>query len=534
MHAMRRDEVPVGAEREEAVHKHWKGQMAGALAVMAAVIFTPFGPAQITRAATCSPTLESVTLAPASVPGGASSTVTANLNCATSASVTVSLKAFSGVTVPARLTVTAGHASGSATVTTATTKTARQGWIVGTLGKVSHERLLTVTATPATCATPSLTVMLVSGGGISYVGEHPVVWIAVSCAVGAAVHVSMKSTSAYLPVPATATISKYYDSVSVPLTPKAYAPGQYQATISVHYGGKTLSSPVTIYPGLSAVWATSSNNGYDSVDLAIKLTGKGPLGLRIGSPNQMLPLNFTVPAGAAVGHLIAKLGDVSAPRTVTLSATLHDRTLSTTVTIQPAVFGSRGSILLDDGTTTLSVSGGDSESVRVELSVPAPAGGVVVTLTAGDPALRVDSPVTIDAGDRWAFPSLDVGNVTEPVHTTLTAAADGVTAIRQVTVEPGVVSITGVPKTLAGGDGFTATANLAGPPDEDVSFPVYVIGTLVLSPSVTYVTIPAGQTSAGFAMTSVPVTSKTYVYLEATTGWHSVVSSGVDVLPPAS
>ena len=114
----------------------------------------------------------------------------------------------------------------------------------------------------------------------------------------------MKSSNPYLPVPATVTVSKYYSSVYVQLTPKAYAGGKYNSTVSVHYGSTTLSQPITVYPGLSADRATSSNNGYDSVDFAIQLTGKGPMQADIASSKQLgLPTHFTVPADATAGGL---------------------------------------------------------------------------------------------------------------------------------------------------------------------------------------------------------------------------------------
>src|SRR5262249_31274386 len=158
-----------------------------------------------------------------------------------------------------------------------------------------------------------------------------------------------------------------------------------------------------------------------------------------------------------------RVANVSAPVTVSLSATLDHRTLSSTVTLRPPVFGNRGSMKMlfgsyDQGTAPLSFIGNQSQvGGIVELSAPAPSGGVQVTITVRAPALRVDdggSDIT-PAGERDWFPALDILNVTKPVYTTLTAAADGVIVTRQVVIEPGLASITGVPPSLTGGDGFT-------------------------------------------------------------------------------
>lgn len=425
------------------MHKHWKARVAAALVAAAAAIVIPLRMAATAPAATCSPALQSVTLAPASVPGGASSTVTANLNCVTSKALAVRLRGFSGVTVPASLTVAAGHASGSAAIKTAATKTARKGWIVGTLGKVSHERLLTVAVTPKTCASPSLKELYLYS--LTYVGDHPVLWVAINCYAGAPVRVSLKSTSAYLLVPVTATISKYYTSVYVQLTPKAYAAGAYKATISVHYASKTLSTPLTVFPGLSRIWATSSNDGHDSVDFAVELTGKAPQSqsLDMTKPVELWfpDTSITVPAGTTVGHLAGIADDIPAPLTLTLSATLGHRTLRTTVTILPPVFGSRASMTIlsgvfNENTYILIPSGTDGVSAWVVLSEPAPPDGVAVTITAGDPAVHGTGTITIPAGQRSKELMLGADRVTTLVNTTLTATADGVTATMPVVIQP--------------------------------------------------------------------------------------------------
>ena len=94
--------------------------------VLAAGIYLPLRSAAMAPAATCSPALQAASLSPASVPGGASATFTATLNCAAPKALTMSVKGFTGVKVPATLTVAAGKSTGSVTVTTATTKTARR------------------------------------------------------------------------------------------------------------------------------------------------------------------------------------------------------------------------------------------------------------------------------------------------------------------------------------------------------------------------------------------------------------------------
>ena len=64
-------------------------------------------------AATCSPTLQGISLSRASVPGGAPSTMTATLTCSAKKAQTITVKGFAGTRVPAALHVAAeiGRAS---------------------------------------------------------------------------------------------------------------------------------------------------------------------------------------------------------------------------------------------------------------------------------------------------------------------------------------------------------------------------------------------------------------------------------------
>lgn len=216
-------------------------------------------------------------MSPASVPGGAPSTVTATLTCSPKKAQTITLKSFTGTRVPAALHVAAGKISASGTITTATRKAAVRGWITGTLGKTSRRALLTVGVTPKTCQSPALSAVALPS--LAYVGDHVVLALKLTCTPARAVRLSPASTDALaaaptIPVPATVTIGAYYPTVSVVLAPKTYQPGQYRSTISVRYRGKTLSRTITVDPGLSQFANSPDSCSPDSLDLYIFFTGK--------------------------------------------------------------------------------------------------------------------------------------------------------------------------------------------------------------------------------------------------------------------
>jgi hypothetical protein len=514
--------------------------------VLAAGIYLPLRSAAMAPAATCSPALQAASLSPASVPGGASATFTATLNCAAPKALTMSVKGFTGVKVPATLTVAAGKSTGSVTVTTATTKTARKGWIVATLGKVSHEKQLTVTVTPKTCSSPALSSA--SLPSLAYVGDHPVLALKLSCVAGAAVHLSVTSSNASLPVPATVTIGKYYSAASVPLTPKAYEPGQYQSTVSVHFGTKTLTRAITVNPGLLLFELTPTSAGPNNVSPNILFTGGLPAGgavVSLSSDNAAITVPatvaFTQPGSLGGGFLGMSIHNVTKSTKVTLSATLGSVTRTASVTlIPPWPVGHTITLSTDWGSGPL-YGPTLGHSIDIILSNPADPqgnglGGTVTTDHPGDVQLD-ESTVNVIPGWNNTSVSFSVPYETAAVHATITVTIDGVTASIPVTIEPSLSTVT-APATIVGGQAATGTVTLAGAPDVPDTVDLQSSWGILTVPST--VTIPAGQTSATFPITTVPVDSDSQVSISAShtiggfLGADSVGSDSIDVTPPAS
>jgi hypothetical protein len=283
------------------VKPRWSIRGIAALAVLVAGVVIAMQPAQaaLGAPAACSPALRGVTLAPASVPGGASSTVTATVNCAPAKALTVALVGFNGARVPSALHIAAGKTSASGTITTATRTKAVRGWITEKLGTVSQRAVLTIGVTPKTCKSPALSA--VSLPSLTFVGDRPVLAVKLSCVPASAVRLSLKSTDANLPVPATVTVGAYYGTASLALTPRAYQPGQYKSAISVHGGTKALAKTITVDPGLSQFSAPATIPGPGFMQ--VSLTGKAPAGgtvvmLKSSSATVVMPATLTVPAGA--------------------------------------------------------------------------------------------------------------------------------------------------------------------------------------------------------------------------------------------
>jgi hypothetical protein len=499
--------------------------------LLAAVAYAPL---QSADAATCRPTLQKLVLSAASVPGGAHVTAKVTLTCDTPAARTVRLKGFKGVTTPSVLHVAKHKNTAAGTIKTSVTKTARHGEITATLGRTSRKAALTVSRTPRSCRTPVLTGF--SAPALVYVGEKPTATLRLSCAPTAPIRISLKSSNADLPVPASVTVGRYYDTATVSLAPKADLAGQYQATLTARYRSKSRTVSVTVDPGLSLVQIPPASEPNDATP-NILFTGVIPTGgltvkLASDSAAVTVPASYTFPAGSLGGMVPGvTVQPVTKNTTVKLSATFGGRTLSATTVILPP-FDSSDSVTLsaENGPGVIYGQEFDLEYV-VLLSNPAPASGETVTFSAPDPSVELQTTSTfIPPGFVDGYVDIDTANVTSAVHTTLDATVDGVKASLPVTIEPGLASITNVPATVTGGGApFTATVNLAGPVDTATTVDLQSEDGVLTVPL--DVVIPAGQSSATFSATTVAVDTETDVQIVASLGSSEVFSSTVAVLP---
>jgi hypothetical protein len=486
----------------------------------------PFAPRQFAAAATCHPALKKLAVSPASVPGGASSRATVTLTCATPSALTVHLKGFTGVTVPSTLRVAARKSSATATVRTAQTRAIRRGKIVATLGKVSRAASLTVTRTPRSCRTPVITGFSVPR--LVTVGSKPTARLRLSCAPKAPIRISLTSSNADLHVPASITVDRFYTTAVVPLTPKADPAGQYKATITARFHSSSRHATVTVNPGL-ALFKVLPTDEPDVPVLEVLFTGTIPAGgltVKFASDNPAvtMPATVTFPAPSVGGTVPGVTFQTVTKNTkVTLSATFGGRTLTASTVLIPP-FNSGDSIMLFAENGPGPIYGQDFNlEYEVLLSNPASASGETVTFSAGDPSIELqETSDNISEGFVDGFTEINVGSVTQPIHTEIDATVDGVKATLPVTIEPGLTSAD-VPASVTGGDSFTMTVNLAGPVDTATTVDLQSGDGLLNLPNT--LVIPKGQSSASVQATTSPVDSDTEVNITTSLGTTQVFST---------
>ncbi|HKV24753.1 MAG TPA: hypothetical protein VJN93_09200 [Candidatus Acidoferrum sp.] len=157
------------------------------------------------------------------------------------------------------------------------------------------------------------------------------------------------------------------------------------------------------------------------------------------------------------------------------------------------------------------VVGGRSSSGTVTLSAPAPAGGVVVSLSSSNPAaaqVPSSASVTIPAAATSASFTITTSAVNSSTSVTISAALGGTTRTALLTVTPpppGITSVTLNPSSVVGGlQTSTGTVTLSRPaPAGGVVVSLSSSNPAAAQvPSSGSVTVPAGAKSASFTVTT--------------------------------
>jgi hypothetical protein len=168
------------------------------------------------------------------------------------------------------------------------------------------------------------------------------------------------------------------------------------------------------------------------------------------------------------------------------------------------------------------VTGSASSQGTVTLNRSAPQGGALINLTSSNPAVVTPSTVTVPAGQTQASFTVSTQPVPNDVQATITASYRNSSKSAVLTVRrPRLLSINLQPESAIGGSSVTGTVSLNGPAPSGgvvVSLTSSNTNAAVVPSSVT---IPSGQNSAGFTVTTKLVNSSTPVTITASYGGDS-------------
>jgi hypothetical protein len=273
-------------------------------------------------------------------------------------------------------------------------------------------------------------------------------------------------------------------------------------------------------PSLSTVTLTSpAVVGGTSATGTVTLTGPAPAG---GASVQV--------TGSSSGtqHVNVPAGSQSASFTITTTDANFSRWGMIQADYGSSNSGLHGAVLEVDpdlpaipsllafGLNSPSTTAGGSVRGVVGLVTEAPPGGATISLSSDNPAAQVPASVNIAAGNSattFTVATSAVGSFTSATITGSTGAStrevfldifpDPNAGSQLASVTPGVTSTTG-------GSSVTATVTLTGAaPSGGASITMATNSTIAQAPPI--VTVPAGQTSATFTITTSAVTTNTLI-----------------------
>jgi hypothetical protein len=256
------------------------------------------------------------------------------------------------------------------------------------------------------------------------------------------------------------------------------------------------------------------------------------------------PANVTVPAGS----LSASFTTTPAPETVIPRWVLVQAHYGTSggtqarvLEIDPAPGVSK---LLGIGPAGQDVIGGNPGRASVALIMPAPAGGAVVNLSTDNPSvIQVPATVAIPEGTSAVSFTIPTSPVTGlPTGGNIFATAGGITKSICITVTsdpnapPLLQSVSITPSSVPGGAAATGTVVFSAPAPAGGTSVTLSTSNSGAATVPGIVTVPSGQTSASFTVTTFAVTADTSVtisaFLDAIRSATVLVTK--NALPPAS
>jgi hypothetical protein len=221
------------------------------------------------------------------------------------------------------------------------------------------------------------------------------------------------------------TINTSAVTESTPVTIGATSAGTTQtATLTVR--PRALSSltlnPASVLGGTSCIGTVTLNTSAPSEGFLVTVTTSDPAVASV-------PATVLVAQGANSAQFIVATTTVSVPTAVTITASGGGATRTAAVEVGPL---SVASLVF----TPTAVNGGSSATGTVTLNGPAPAGGLTVGLSSGDPAVSVPASVTVGSGGSSATFTATTSTVTQPTIVIVTATTSGIAATGTLTVNP--------------------------------------------------------------------------------------------------
>jgi hypothetical protein len=389
-------------------------------------------------------------------------------------------------------------------------------------------------ASTAALASVSLNPTSVQGGSSS---TGTVTLTAAAPAGGATVLLSSSNTTAAsapanVTIPAgattaTFTISTSTVSSSTAVTISGSYQGQQTATLTVTPAAVVSVSNLTLNP-TSVISGATSTGTITLSSPAPPSTGAVVALSSDKTSAATVPATVTIAAGATTGTFTITTLSVSTSTPVTISAS-YNGVKTAALTVNPAP-SSISALSL----SPVSVVSGTNSTATVTLVNNAPAGGAVISLTSADTNVATTpASVTVAAGTKSATFTVATSGVSTNSTVAISATYAGSSRSANLTVLPAALSSVSIsPTTVIGGVSSTGTVTLSGTaPTAGAVVTLSSTNTAASKPA--SVTVPAGQTTATFTITTVPVSAIVTGTISGTYLGVTRASATLTVNPPA-
>jgi len=408
-------------------------------------------------------------------------------------------------------------------------------------GRYSFSDVLTVRATPPPPVLSAVSVSPTSVvGGNSSLGTVTLSSAQTSATV---VALSTPAPASVAHLPASVTVAAGATSASFTITTSAVTSQfnmnvfadlvgspERQALLLITAGGggaATLNSlavnPASLVGGASATGSVTLSSAAPSGGAVVALSKAFSNGAT-GTVPATVPASVTVPAGQTTASFTIGTSAVTATTNVRISASFAGATLASDITLFP---------LLAQVSFAGNIPGGTPAPGTVFLNGPAPSGGALVSLSSANPSLAaVPASVTVAAGQTSATFTATTAPVTQTTAVSISASTAGTTVSTNLflIVSSAVSSVTLNPSTVTGGVSSIATVTLNSAAPTGNAVVTLASSNTILAVVPSNVVVPAGQTSATFAVNTAQVTATSTVTISAT--YQNVARSATLTLNP--
>jgi RHS repeat-associated protein len=345
--------------------------------------------------------------------------------------------------------------------------------------------------------------------------------------------VTLSSDSPSIGVPETVTISAGTVSTTFTITTTPVA-GATSGTIHATSSGLTAAASLTVLPPQLATFTvspTSSQAGYPvTATVTLDATAVTSRSVTIDGFLVEAPATLVIPAGttsASMSVTPVRLYDVTSMRTLT--ATLDEVSLTTTMTVTPPVISTLS-------LTPTSVVGGDASTAQATVTGTAqfmPMTGMTVPVTSSNPAIAGGDGGIVFPGYQYASTSGSGRIITGPVlstsSVTLTGTTGTVSRSAAITLQPAAVTLstfTISPTSIVGTNPVNGTVTLTAPAPTGGLDVELTTNNSVVAPAIAFVHVNAGSTSATFQINTAAVGTTTASTITAT---HAATSRSANV-----